>query len=82
MRKIEKPAWLLFAVDVRVQLDSMPIRKSEKRFEQRELSTWQSARAYKGYLGSLEDWKFLLRRLGRTPHRPKSSPSQKKSSKH
>jgi len=61
---ISKPKWLLYAADVRVQLDNLPSRKSEKRFEERLLSTYKVACAEKGYRGSFSEWEYLLHRLG------------------
>jgi hypothetical protein len=42
----------------------MPVRKSEKRFEERLLATYKQARQSKGYFGSFANWEYLLRRLG------------------
>ena len=61
--------WLVFAAEVRVELDKMHIRKSEKPFERRILSRYKEVCASKGYEGSLAIWQFLLHKLGQNGRR-------------
>jgi len=65
MRAIQKPRWLIYAAQVRVELDTMPTTKSGKRLNAHELDTWRKAMAEMGYDGSFNDWKNLIQQLGR-----------------
>jgi hypothetical protein len=68
MRKIQKPEWLLYAEKVRIELNNLPCTKSGKRLDRHELDAWKKAMAEMNYQGSLRDWQFLIRNLGRKKH--------------
>ena len=71
MKRIQKPGWLLFAGNVREQIDNMKPPKSAKREEGRILDAWRTARRTHPYEGSLHDWQYLIRSLGRESNRHK-----------
>jgi hypothetical protein len=60
-----KPQWLLYAEQVRKDMDNLKPQKSGKNAEQKLLRTWKTATAEKQYPGSLSDWEILIHRLGR-----------------
>jgi hypothetical protein len=65
MRTIEKPKWLIYATKVVVELNNLHDNKSGKRQERHEMTAWKKASSELGYEGTLRDWQFLIRKLGR-----------------
>jgi hypothetical protein len=61
-----KPEWLIYAEQIRKEIDQMRAKKGGKNVERRLFSTWRQACDQKLYPGSLGDWEILIRTLGRT----------------